>query len=430
MINLFLNGGIRSWMCSDALDLTTIDGVPYCLEQKDNIKSLYSIMSGCELVGSMVAGLLMDYIGPQITAGFGIAMQVLAIVLYIMDSADTPTLAAGMVIGGLAINCVANPSFVLSWDFPNNASLCASLTIAAQSLASGVLPVLGAVWGMTNMSFAGIWLSYMICIIPVGLLYIAALPSSTTKAMDEDPPKPSRIDVRAEEDVELISPSPAPNNENTQPSRRRSSNAIDAFQKADSVEDALNQMGEECHEALQAIISPEYIVLNLINLGALVMVAFFNLNTDDLLGPKAARFVATWMPLQAVYALLWGAICDVTTTPPIMLLHFAAYALIYLLTLVTSPVVQYLTANLFLMFLPFTYAMKYTQMIATWPSHIHGVLFGVCGAVSGSMAGILTLMSKMGHPTSLARILPFVSIAHFLPVAWLWMRSAKAAKVA
>lgn len=186
---ILIRGGKYSWKCGGEQSLNEIDrGAWVCPEQEQAIGSLFPLVAALELAGAVFAGVALDQYGPRTTATAGEIMGVISTLMMVFSTQKRNMLTASMIITGIAINLIAFPALILEDFFPSAAATSAAYVVSCQALSSLVAPIIWALWRRNpQWTFDGIWLFYLAFLwIPFAMVYIFCLPGRRTPVPKEE----------------------------------------------------------------------------------------------------------------------------------------------------------------------------------------------------------------------------------------------------
>lgn len=371
---MLLKAKKSSWLCNPEDVYTDARGLEVCKAQLNDIDNAFILWAGGELVGSFVAGMTMDILGPKICAMIGSLMALVAILLTNLHSESMPVLAIGSIIGGLSVNVTSFPAMVLIDAFPSNAALCTAFIIATQSFCSLLPAVLDGIWTLApSLTLGGIWQTYVFLVmIPVYVMYVLAIPL------------------------------------------RRQAPEKETEKSAD----------EEAPPLVQALLTTEFGCIVVVNFFLMIFVNYFQLVLNEMAGVKVQAFLGLIIPLAGPAGLPLGKLCDAIGTPPMILIQLISFTLIYLGLLMGETAVAYLIVAFYVFTTGFSYTAKFTYIGESFPASIQPRIIGIVAALSGTSVFALTFMKENLTPTTWCCLIPTAALS-LVPVAlFMWHRKS------
>eukprot|EP00922_Rhytidocystis_sp_ex-Travisia-forbesii_P022458 GHVS01032891.1.p1 GENE.GHVS01032891.1~~GHVS01032891.1.p1 ORF type:complete len:643 (+),score=124.32 GHVS01032891.1:168-1931(+) len=125
------------WLC-DSPDRSHGPAEPKCPEQEEAISDLFLACLASAFSFSLVAGTLLDYVGPKITGILGQLIGAIAWLMLSFASERHNTLLAGFVFVGLGSDTGFLPSLPIANLFPGNEGLVVAFLGAAKSISFAV----------------------------------------------------------------------------------------------------------------------------------------------------------------------------------------------------------------------------------------------------------------------------------------------------
>lgn len=354
---ILIRGERYQWLCTDLTE--SEPGLMSCETQERRIGSLFSIAAGFELIGAIVAGIVLDRWGPRHTAIAGSLLGIVATIMLICSGQRIDLMPLSLILTGISINLIAFPALALERDFPNAAATTAAYVVSCQCLSSILAPVIWFLWERnSHWTFEEIWTVYLCVIwIPVSVLYWIALPSTnhpnkTANQVDQSSP------CSVQSSQEIAAAEPETTAEFTPP-------PFDWI------------------EFWAACCSRPFLLMNFIGILLMLDTVYYQLIIRKQSGILASNFLGWTMPLQAFWGLILGRITDHIKTPAMTIILLFLYMIVYSAVLLGPGVFQLATATLFNIATSYAFTVKYSFVQETFERTYFGTLVGILGCVGG-----------------------------------------------
>ncbi|KAH0480696.1 MAG: hypothetical protein KVP17_005087 [Porospora cf. gigantea B] len=394
MYYMLVDSGAYSWLCNtDSVILE--DGS--CHEQYAVLNQQYQVGSNLAYIVGVLAGFLLDVVGPRWCALTGVFCVVIGYAMMALSSQHLQLYWPAWILVGSAENLIGFVGFVPGDFFPGYQQTFITICISAQILSSSGPPIM---WSLIKhgTSFRSVWSVYLLCLaLPAGLLMVLASPrNNKMKALEVE----HYVAISHQDDV-----------------------AKEADTKDTS---AIMRNKRYWKHFGSLLLKPELLVFTL---WYAVMVLGFNFYSSGIIaqsGQAVAEFVGVLGPFRAFVGPVIGLASDYFGMTLVSTGLCFTGAFFYSIALVPTQAAQYTSACAYLVGRSFVFATKYLFVQQFYPQVHFGKLSGVMSLVGGLLGFLNALLVTVSLPTTTmyaiwGTVLGLMSI----PIIWIHFRARK-----
>lgn len=393
MYYMLVKDGAYSWLCTPTSELLP-DGS--CREQYTVLNQQYQVGSNLAYIVGVVAGFLLDTVGPRWCCLTGVGFVVAGYLMMVFSSESLQLYWPAWVLVGSAENLIGFTGFLPGDFFPGYGQTFITLCISAQILSSFGPPIM---WNLmkNGVAFDTVWLTYIFAIaIPLGLLMVFSLPRNNKKR-------------KLEVEYYIYQ------------------NQIEISDESSHVEEVKDR--EYWRDFLRLLMKPELFVFTI---WYALMVLSFNYYSSAIIahsGQAVSEFVGTVGPFRAFVGPLIGLASDKFGMTLVSVGLCAVDAFAYFIALVPTQAAQYTSSVAYLVGRSFVFSTKYLFVQQFYPRVHFGKLSGVMSLMGGLVGFLNTaLVAIKAETRTMYTIWGSIVAAAALPIFWIHTRARKAKK--
>eukprot|EP01056_Protomagalhaensia_sp_Gyna25_P000095 Protomagalhaensia_sp_Gyna_25__94@NODE_1048_length_2254_cov_171_526411_g835_i0_p1_GENE_NODE_1048_length_2254_cov_171_526411_g835_i0NODE_1048_length_2254_cov_171_526411_g835_i0_p1_ORF_typecomplete_len534_score83_76MFS_1/PF07690_16/1_7e03MFS_1/PF07690_16/4e15MFS_1/PF07690_16/7_7e08Sugar_tr/PF00083_24/4_7e02Sugar_tr/PF00083_24/2_3e10_NODE_1048_length_2254_cov_171_526411_g835_i04322033 len=394
---MMFHSGAYEWRCTTN-DIDDPDGLVLCTEQDKAVTLLYSIAAGSEYISAAVGGIMLDHVGPRLTAFIGELIFAVSIALMAYSSQSFQAYIPSIILQGFCVNIVAFPALTMMESWPGRAALVVAIVVGAQSGAALIPSILWKLWNHNvEYSFSGIWMTYLAAIwLPVSVLYILALPrhrSIHANVKEEELPTADSVIISpsteklpvTEGDRQERDPDEPIVIVGVAPEAEAKPDKPDHSGTATSVAPVVKSEKSIWSDFFHEVVKIDLVAMGIYNMLLMQQFAYYPSVVRDAISLKMSDFVGWMTPLQAIFSIVIGFAMDYTGTCYVMYGMAATLAFVSLSAGLGPEIqgLQYTVAVVFNFMQSASFNVKYTYVNEMYDPFNFGKLVGVLGIVGG-----------------------------------------------
>ncbi|KAH0486362.1 MAG: uncharacterized protein KVP18_004461 [Porospora cf. gigantea A] len=397
MYYMLVDSGAYAWLCN-ADSVILEDGS--CHEQYAALNQQYQVGSNLAYIVGVLAGFLLDVVGPRWCALAGVVCVVTGYGMMALSSQHLQLYWPAWILVGSAENLIGFVGFVPGDYFPRYQQTFITICISAQILSSSGPPIM---WSLIKhgASFRSVWSVYLLGLaLPIGLLMVLVSPrNNKMKSLEVE----HYVAISHEDNVS---------------------------KEGDTKDATTLIMNKQYWKHFGSLLlKPELFVFTL---WYAVMVLGFNFYSSGIIahsGQAVAEFVGVVGPFRAFIGPVIGLASDFFGMTVVSAGLSFVGASFYFIAMVPTQTAQYTSACAYLIGRSFIFATKYLFVQQFYPKAHFGKLSGVISLVGGLLGFINALLVTVSLPTTTmyatwGSVLALMSF----PVVWIHFRARKVRK--
>eukprot|EP00914_Ancora_sagittata_P008837 GHVO01017112.1.p2 GENE.GHVO01017112.1~~GHVO01017112.1.p2 ORF type:complete len:486 (+),score=71.50 GHVO01017112.1:2297-3754(+) len=384
--------GAYEWLCTD--EERQEGNMPVCDAQDSKVQFMYTISSSMEYTFGLIAGIILDNVGPRVCAIIGELIWGAGMLILAFCSQDFQGYMPAAVMIGAGVNLVAFPALILEDFFDKYSNLLISLVLSLQVMSSAVAPIMELMVdedGFYTFQVA-LFLYLGICWLPLLFVYPLTLPWKRPALILAE------AKMEAAASAELAAQSSAEDasdgdgdGEGTATGKGESGIMADGPPPPSKTAEMVEVTPPFSWKSFfKEVWTVEYMLFTVVYVLMILQFVYWPQVILSRWGESFSKYMGWLLPFQGPIGLLLGWAADFTGTLMITIMIALSLALTFAFGFIKAAGPQYFVGFLFNFFQSWIYTTKYTYAAELYPATNFGKLSGSIGFVAG-LVGLINI---------------------------------------
>ncbi|KFH12203.1 putative transporter [Toxoplasma gondii VAND] len=410
--NMLFRDGAYLWNCGDLDDPAAVDhrleengGKRFaCEDQNTAVQNLFVVCLACAFACALLAGLLLDKLGPKLTGMFGQTCNFTAWVLLGFAGEGVPTYYPAFVLMGVGADSGYMASLSIANLFPGHEALVVALLGSAKSLSYAMPAILDTLDANSSVisvkdvclgyAVLGPGLCWLICLVLIG--FHPFLPWASFVHIEEAVEQLARrqsgrqwSQVFRSSSVSTIfkmkrgkiSGSREEDGDSSRPqiesvNRRTSSVTVHSSGPSAPAADPAPSLRRQ-------LMSPYCILMVVHTVIQSILYPFLSTSAENLYGKDVNNFLGICLPFGCVACIIYGKLTDMYGITKVLIGLNTIITVVFVLTLIHTVATSYIAAVLIIVYVGFYSSQVYCFVSDTFAAAQFGRIVGTIFIVGG-----------------------------------------------